>query len=229
LNVSAPLDAESVFGLYHIARRLPMRFDPAPLDDEVARLPDAWWEAHEGPYHDGGWEAVALWAVGGDRRQQRTTGGDFSGTEALDRCPGIQDVLRQMPAERNRVRLMRLRPGARILRHVDPIEQVSSSLTRLHVPIRTSPDVTFIVNDVRLAMSPGELWHVDIRFPHEVHNAGDRARIHLVIDLIMNPWLGAQFLAAESAGQDRLAGYFLSQSLANLRATGAADRQPPQD
>jgi Aspartyl/Asparaginyl beta-hydroxylase len=226
--LSTPLDAEKVFGLYHIARRLPVRFDPAPLDDEVARLPEAWWEVHEGPYHDGGWDAVALWAAGGDRRQQRSTGGDFSGTEALDRCPAIQQVLRQVPAERNRVRLMRLRPGARILRHVDPIEQVSASLTRLHVPIRTSPDVTFVVNDVRLAMAPGELWHVDIRFPHEVHNAGDRARIHLVIDLIMNPWLETQFAAAESSGQGRLAAYFLGQSLANMRAEGRVDAKPPQ-
>ena len=56
-----------------------------------------WWHAHLGPYHDGNWEAIALWAPGGDRRNQsaraalsprpkRSSGATMSG-EVIERSP----------------------------------------------------------------------------------------------------------------------------------------------
>lgn len=203
-----------MFALYHIARRFPLSFDPDRLAADLARMPDDWWGGHLGPYHDGAWESVSLWAPGGDLRQQKSRGAAFGPTEALARSPYVQEVLDAFPAEKNRVRYMRLRAGGRILRHSDPMEQIDPNLMRVHVPIQTSPDVRFLVNDQPIVMRPGEVWHIDVRFPHEVHNAGTTHRIHLVIDLIGNAAMASLLEQAESLGQGRLTEYFLGSAIA---------------
>ena len=206
-------DVAAIFARYHIARRLPLTFDAAALAADLAGMPDDWWSVHQGPYHDGGWESISLWAPRGDLHEQRSTGGAFEPTPALARCPSVQLVLDAFPAERSRVRFMRLRPGARILRHSDPIESISSQLLRVHVPILTSPDVHFVVHDTRIEMKPGEVWHVDVRFEHEVYNAGTTDRVHLVVDLIGNAVTDELLEQSESAGQARLVEYFLKQGV----------------
>jgi aspartyl/asparaginyl beta-hydroxylase len=75
----------------------------------------------------------------------------------------------------------------------------------------TTDDVHFHVNDQRIVMRPGEVWHVDVRFPHEVHNAGTHPRVHLVLDLIGNAETDALLAGAESSGQGRLTEYFFGQ------------------
>jgi aspartyl/asparaginyl beta-hydroxylase len=69
----------------------------------------------------------------------------------------------------------------------------------------------FHVNDQRIVMRPGEGWHVDGRFPHEVHNAGTHPRVHLVLDLVGNAETDALLAGAESSGQGRLTAYFFGQ------------------
>jgi len=209
--MSVPFDMKAAFAPYHIARRLPLTFDSERLSRDLTGVDEAWWGSHEGPYHDGNWESVSLWAPGGDRQQQRSFGAPFAATEVLDLCPYFAEVMAAFPCEKNRVRLMRLRPGGHILRHSDPIHQISDHLLRVHVPIVTSDDVHFHVNDQRIAMRPGEVWHVDVRFPHEVHNAGIHPRVHLVLDLMGNAETDALLAGAASSGQGRLTEYFFGQ------------------
>jgi hypothetical protein len=40
-------------------------------------------------------------------------------------------------------------------------------------------------------MAPGETWYLRLADPHSVANRGPVKRVHLVIDLILNPWLDA--------------------------------------
>ena len=49
-----------------VALRLPLSFDPDRLVADLDRMEPRWWHAHLGPYHDGNWEAIALWAPNGD-------------------------------------------------------------------------------------------------------------------------------------------------------------------
>jgi quercetin dioxygenase-like cupin family protein len=63
---------------------------------------------------------------------------------------------------------------------------------RLHLPILTNSRVRFEVNGRPVVMAPGEVWYLRLSDPHSVDNAGDDARIHLVIDAEMSPWLAAQ-------------------------------------
>lgn len=200
------------------ATRLPLHFDADAMAGLLDRVAPHYWRAHLGPYHDGGWETVSLWAPGGDAWNQTSQGAAFGATEVLDALPGFHAVIDAIPGSKSRVRLMRLRPGAEIFRHSDPIDQVDARLVRLHVPITTNPDVDFRVNDRRLQMRPGELWHVDVRFPHQVANRGTQPRVHLVVDVHRNGELEALLTRGEAVQRARLAGYFLKHLLpARLR------------
>ena len=211
-----------LFQLHPVARRLRLEFDRERLLSDLSKVDESWWGVHEGPYHDGAWEAVALWAPRGDRTEQRSFGGDFAATEALDRCTYMADVIAAVPGEKNRVRLMRLRPGGHIRRHSDPMHTIAESLVRLHVPVRTNDHVRFLVNDQRVVMGAGELWHVDVRFPHEVENAGATARVHLVIDALRNPALDTMLERADVVGTGSLREYFLGD-LSSRTREGAND------
>jgi Aspartyl/Asparaginyl beta-hydroxylase len=202
-----------MFARHSIAVRLPLRFEPEPLQRDLAAIPEEWWGRHLGPYHDGNWESVALWAPGGSRSEQKSRGAAFAATEALAQSPGIREVVEAMPGTRSRIRLMRLRPGGAIFRHSDPMEDIDPNLVRLHLPIATNPAVDFRVDDRRIVMLPGELWHVDVRFPHEVRNGGDSMRVHLVMDLIRCSELEAILAAGESMGEGRLTWYFAKQKI----------------
>jgi quercetin dioxygenase-like cupin family protein len=190
------------------ARRLALTFDADRLATDLERFDERWWNRHAGPYHDGAWESVSLWAPRGDPFEQRSFGGVFAATPALALAPGIRQVLDQFSCERNRIRLMRLRPGGRILRHSDPLHTIDPRLVRLHVPVVTNPDVFFLVNDERVEMRPGEAWHVDVRFPHAVENRGSSTRVHLVMDLVRDPGLDQLLAAGVPVGHGRLLGYY---------------------
>ena len=196
-----------------IARRLPLRFESGRLAADLARVHESWWAPHRGSYHDGAWESVSLWAPRGDPREQTSRGGDFGATPALAFCPYLAEVLEHFPGRRNRVRLMRLRPGGRIYRHSDPLHTIAQGLVRLHVPVLTNPGVRFLVNDVRVPLLAGETWHVDVRFPHEVANEGETMRVHMVVDLVPAPELTKLIAQAQAFGTGWLTTYYARHAL----------------
>jgi len=196
-----------------VARKLPLEFCRDRLNSALSVIPESWWEPHLGPYHNGLWELVALWAPRGDRREQRSLGGPLRATEALEIAPGFADVLDAIPGERNRARLMRLKPGGHIREHSDPTHQISHDLIRLHVPIVSQPGVQFLVNHRRVDLKPGEVWDINVRFRHEVINASATNRVHLVVDVVRNQKLNELLAASQSAGQGYLTRYHLAHSL----------------
>src|SRR5579862_3808904 len=181
----------------HVALRLPLSFDPDRLAADLDRMEPHWWHAHLGPYHDGGWQAIGLWAPNGDRNCQISSGGAFAATEALARCSYVGEVIDRFPGRKNRVRFLKLRAGGQIFLHSDPLHTIETGIVRIHVPVRTSPAIAFLVHGRRLTMQPGESWYVDVRFKHSVSNPGSADRVHLVIDVVPNPGLSALFAAAQ--------------------------------
>jgi hypothetical protein len=196
-----------------VARKLPLEFSEDRLGAALSNIPENWWEPHLGPYHNGLWELVALWAPRGDRREQRSVGGPFGATEALAKAPGLLEVLDAIPGERNRVRLMRLKPGGHIREHSDPTHQISHDLIRLHLPIISEEGVKFLVNRRPVVMKPGEVWDVNVRFPHEVINESPADRVHLVVDMVRNQELDELLTSSRSVGQGFLTRYHLAHAL----------------
>jgi hypothetical protein len=196
-----------------VALRLPLTFDAGRLAADLDRMEPDWWHAHLGPYHDGNWEAIGLWAPNGDRDCQFSRGGPFAATEALARCSYVGEVIDRFPGRKNRVRFLKLRAGGHIFPHSDPLHTIETGIVRIHVPVRTSPSIEFTVDGRRLQMGAGESWYVDVRFRHSVSNPGDTDRVHLVIDVAPNPALDALLAQSRSSGKGLLAGYFLKHSL----------------
>ena len=67
-------------------------------------------------------------------------------------------------------------------------------------------------------------WHVDVRFRHEVENADDTPRVHLVMDLMRNAWLDALLARGDVVGTGSLREYFLREiAAARGRAHAPSD------
>jgi len=115
-------------------------------------------------------------------------------TELRGWLPEVEPILEQLGAFRpERVRLMRLAPGdGELTRHAD-ITDVEAGLrpgelARIHVPLRTNPNVVFTGwrledgSKRNVHMPVGEAWALDHTKPHAALNGGDDERIHLVFD-----------------------------------------------
>ena len=175
--------------LHSIARRLPLRFDPAALASDLARVPDSSWVTYSGAYFDSG----------------RYLSVNVSGTELF------REVVSSFQAPIRMVRLTRLLPGGNIRRHRDT--NVGRDLFRVHVPVATDGSVEFRVAGVNLPMQIGEAWRMDPRFPHEVHNRSGNDRVHLIIDLPRSAALDDLLARGHCFGRHLLLDYFALDGL----------------
>ncbi|EIK44579.1 Aspartyl/Asparaginyl beta-hydroxylase family [Cellvibrio sp. BR] len=116
-------------------------------------------------------------------------GDDWENLPVLDQCPAIAAIFNQLQCPIKAARLMRLKAGAEIKPHRDQGLSIAYGEARLHVPIYTSADVSFIVDNKIVPMDAGELWYFNADQTHEVYNYGSEDRINLVIDCVANNWL----------------------------------------
>ncbi len=175
--------------------KLPLSFDADALVADLERLLREAWTAHFVPQnYAGDWSVLPLRAPAGATHpiMQITSPPDckdWVDTQWMALCPAIQAAIAQFEAPLGAVRLMRLGPGSQILEHNDHDLSADMGAARLHIPVITNPDVDFRVNGVPVTMAPGECWYLRLADPHSVHNRGETARIHLVIDAEVNEWL----------------------------------------
>jgi len=57
----------------------------------------------------------------------------------------------------------------------------------------TNDGVDFRLNGLRCIMPAGSSWYFRLSDPHSVANRGAADRVHLVIDAVVNGWVGALF------------------------------------
>lgn len=171
------------------------------LQAEVDALMDQAWLPHVNQRdYEGGWQVLPL-------RCQRThvdahpilqsfslhpggeSAGEWEDLPRLQGCTAIRGILDSLECPVRSARLMQLQAGATIKPHRDGGLCWEEGLARLHVPIRTHPDVSFLVEGQAIPMQAGELWYFNADAEHEVHNRSPRHRTHLVIDCDANPWL----------------------------------------
>jgi Aspartyl/Asparaginyl beta-hydroxylase len=174
-------------------KRLPFQFDVARLQQDAALFAPAEWIPHFNQhYYEGDWSGVALRAA---RGAQTTLFPDpeaklgFDDTAHMSRTRYVSEVLQQLRCEFTTVRLLKLAAGSVIRRHRDYLLSPDDGEVRLHVPVVTSDQVEFMLDDKRVMMAEGELWFLNFNLYHSVNNRGSADRIHLVIDCVMNDWL----------------------------------------
>ena len=107
----------------------------------------------------------------------------------------LKEILSHIPAEFERVRVMRLKAGTTIKKHTDKVDKEikQGKIVRLHVPLKTNQHVHFYLwegkKENHFTLQVGKYYYVDVTAAHAVHNKADFDRLHLVIDCYMNPRL----------------------------------------
>ena len=157
--------------------QLPVLFDAARLQAEVATLPAEAWVAH--PDQVPGNSAARLISAGG--AETDAVHGRMSPTPWLAAMPYLRQVLAGFGVVWGRSRLMRLAPGAGVPEHAD-INYHWHTRVRLHIPVFTRPEVRFHCDGQSVHMAAGEAWIFDNWRRHHVENKAAAERIHLVAD-----------------------------------------------
>jgi hypothetical protein len=177
--------------------KLPFRFDARALREDLATLPeDSWIPHYNRQDYAGSWTVVALRSLQGrpgDAYAGALPPEQYQNTELLERCPHLLEAISGLPCPKTTVRLMRLAAGSRIKPHRDSAMGYEDGRARLHIPVRTHPQVDFRLRDRRVDMHEGECWYLNLNLPHRVFNASPVDRVHLVLDCIVDDWLGSVF------------------------------------
>lgn len=178
--------------------RLPLKFSIEPLQAALAKLPeDAWTPHFNSAYHDGDWSGITLLGPDQARNAVLPAQGPQSDAAVATRwhTPFWAEHLQAIDSPISSARLLRLGPGARIREHRDPDLGDPQGDVRLHLPIRSHPQVEFILDGQAVPMQAGELWFLDLSRPHRVENRSEHTRVHLVLDVRRNAWLHEQIAA----------------------------------
>ncbi|HUS24627.1 MAG TPA: TIGR03032 family protein [Candidatus Binatia bacterium] len=163
--------------------QLPLRFDTARLQAELAQFAESEWRPHPQGY-PGNW-AIPLVAAQGDPGSDAVKG-PMQPTPLLDRAPYMRQVLASFGCVLGRTRLMRLDSQAETTAHVDT-NYYWLGRVRIHVPIVTFPEVAFHCGRQQLHMAAGECWLFDTWRLHNVVNPTPKVRTHLVCDTAGSP------------------------------------------
>jgi hypothetical protein len=159
--------------------KLPIRFDPVRLSEEVLQFTEAEWRPH--PQGHPGNTAIPLISVNGGLNDE--VRGRMKPTPYLERCPYLQQVLESLGTVLGRARLMRIAGESDAKAHVDASYYWRHHV-RVHIPAVTYPEVQFLCGDKAVNMAAGETWIFDSWKMHNVINPIATPRIHLVADTV---------------------------------------------
>jgi len=176
--------------------KLPLAFDTKDLQGDLANFSSSDWVPHFNiHYYEGDWSGIALRAPNNGRVDlfPDPEAKSFVDTPAIDKCPSVRAVLSKFECETQSVRFLRLLPGSKIRHHRDYELSLEDGLARVHIPVRTSTEVEFYLDDKRIEMNEGEAWYLNFNLYHSVENNGQDERIHLVIDCVVNDWFRSFF------------------------------------
>ncbi|HTX55563.1 MAG TPA: aspartyl/asparaginyl beta-hydroxylase domain-containing protein [Candidatus Acidoferrales bacterium] len=181
--------------------RLPIAFDARALLDDAQALPPEAWEPHfNRALYRNDWSGVALRSNGGAGLYPNPHAGQaFVDTRWLERCPAVRMALARFACRTTAVRFLRVGSDSEIFEHRDYDLTADGGEARLHVCVQTSDAVTFFLDGAPVVMEPGSCWYLDVSRPHRVINAGATARVHLVVDCVLDDWL-REAIARGAAG-----------------------------
>ncbi|MDH3388028.1 MAG: aspartyl/asparaginyl beta-hydroxylase domain-containing protein [Gammaproteobacteria bacterium] len=180
------------------AVKLPLRFDPNALREDLGRIPEERWIRHfVTDNYEGDWSGVALRGPANVTHPIQELFANpgteaWANTSLYDECPYFAEVMSTFQCNLLSVRLLRLGPGSIIKEHVDHSLSLEDAELRLHVPVQTNAEIEFWLDDKLVPLEAGETWYLNVNRPHRVENNSDEYRVHLVLDCEINSWLRAQ-------------------------------------
>ncbi|MFE2971549.1 aspartyl/asparaginyl beta-hydroxylase domain-containing protein [Streptomyces sp. NPDC059340] len=141
-------------------------FDADRLAHELAAVTAHEWQRQRTHYAAGrigpdtptDWRVLPLRSPGGDptRTDPGGPGPDhYAATRWLDQMPYLREILDEIPAPLNAVRLLALGPGAASQPHRDPKYALERGMVRLHIPIVTHPGAVLVLDGTEHRWQPG--------------------------------------------------------------------------
>ncbi len=165
--------------------------DIGPITEALARLPEEAWSAdmtfqkRVAPYR----KTRTIYLL-------MTSGGVYAPTSCLTGWDLLREsfepLVKQIagffpkPGRVMNAQLALLGPGDDIAEHVDygPVLELSH---RVHVPLETHPEVSFIVEGKPIALQVGQAYELDNMRLHSVYNGSPLRRIHVIVDYYEDP------------------------------------------
>jgi len=151
----------------------------AVLRECLAEIPDDAWQS----VHPDGVKASTEWKAARFYRKKGTP------MPLLEQVPKIREALEFFECPILGAAFNVMGPGAWIGPHRDMSGTLEWGRIRLHVPVVTNPGVDFRVGGERVVMKEGELWALNASHRHSVRNDGDEARIHFIVEAVVNDWV----------------------------------------
>lgn len=84
---------------------------------------------------------------------------------------------------------VKLAAGKKINEHYDDGLYLSL-VKRHHIPIITNDKVWFYVDGIKKNLKTGEIWEIDNTKLHKVENLSNHDRVHLIVDIMPNSYIG---------------------------------------
>jgi hypothetical protein len=110
-------------------------------------------------------------------------------TPLMERFPVMAKVRQEFKCPVKMMFYYHVLPGANVHPHRDTCGALELGFLRFHVPIKSSPEVEFLVDDVAVPMQEGQLWALNTSHKHGVSNRGTSDRIHLMVEVEVNQWV----------------------------------------
>ncbi|MGZ5049636.1 MAG: aspartyl/asparaginyl beta-hydroxylase domain-containing protein [Methylobacter sp.] len=178
--------------------KLPFGFDTSRLNEDLEKIADSEWIAHvNSAAYENEWRCAPLRSLDGKLDNILSVpDAHYDDTTLLERCTYFREVVDTFQCKKTSIRLMALGAGSQIKMHVDNGTSFEDGTARLHIPIVTTPDICFTIEDEEIHFSAGNTWYLNANCSHGVNNKSKNSRIHLMLDCIVNPWLEAIFLEA---------------------------------
>ncbi len=182
--------------------KLPIQFNEQKLLNDLDICLSENWKNHFNKQdYEGYWTSIALRSPSGKLDDILTFANEntFFNTPLLEKCLYFKQIIESFICPKESVRLLCLSPNSVVKEHNDFQLGYEYGFFRLHIPIKTSPKVSFCVGGNDISLQVGECWYANFHLPHSVANLGQTDRIHLVIDCLRNDWSDKLF---ESIGFD---------------------------
>ena len=180
------------------------KYESASIEDAVRCVENLELSLVKTKYNDGNWEAISLRGYSSDpgfilkpgvlRTVETVSVLQDTTLRSMPEMKAVNEILEQIPAEFERIRIMRLKAGTKISKHTDKVDKSigfdDGQIVRLHVPLKTDPKVVFALYEGKerkeFFFEKGNYYYADVTQPHEVHNEWDQDRLHLVVDCYSN-------------------------------------------
>ena len=188
-----------------VAKKLNIpKYENASIEDAVRCVENLELSLVKTKYNDGNWEAISLRGYSSDpgfilkpgvlRTVETVSVLQDTTLRSMPEMKAVNEILEQIPAEFERVRIMRLKAGTKISKHTDKVDKTigfdDGQIVRVHVPLMTDPRVVFALYEGKerkeFFFEKGNYYYADVTRPHEVHNEWDQDRLHLVVDCYSN-------------------------------------------